>query len=150
MAENNQELETLKTEADNLGVDYAKNIGYESLEKRVEGAKKEKAAAKKAKPKKVTPRAVAKLRATSLSKVKIVNLDRENASATTVFSGVHSLSIDLARVIPLNMEIALEEALILDVENRKMMISEPVLDNLGKPTGNFKVVEAPMYAVTRY
>ena len=150
MAENNQRLDELKIEADNLGVDYATNIGYENLEKRVEGAKKEKADAKKAKPKKVSKAAIAKMKATSLSKVKVVNLDRENASATTVFSGVHTLKIDLARVIPLNMEIALEEALIQDVENRKMMISETVLDAQGKPTGNFRVVEAPMYAVTRY
>lgn len=150
MSENKQELDDLKIEAMNLGVNYAKNIGFENLKKKVDEARSEKDAAKKAAPRKVTNRQIAKMKATSLSKVKVMNLDRENASATTVFTGVHNMRIDLARVVPLNMEIALEEALIQDIENRKMMISEPVLDKQGNKTGNFKIVEAPMYAVTRY
>ncbi len=150
MAENNQELMKLREEADNLGIDYSMNIGASSLAKKIARAEKEKEKAKKAPPKKLSDIQVRKLKATSLSKVRIMNLDRENASATTVFSGVHNMKIDLARVIPLNMDIALEEALIQDVERRKMMIAEPVLDPVSKkPTGNFKMVEAPMYAVSR-
>lgn len=152
MNENNpkQDLEALKTQADNLGVDYAKNIGFENLEKKVKGALTEKQKMKVKEPKKMRPQQIAKMKATSLSKVRIVNLDRENAGATTVYSGVHTMTMDIARVIPLNMDIALEEALIKDIEKRKMLISEPVVDSQGNKTGNFKIIEAPMYAITRY
>ena len=152
MNENNQkqDLEALKDEAKNLGVDYAKNIGFQNLEKKVAGAKTEKKAMKVRAPKKLSPQKIAKMKATSLSKVRIVNLDRENAGSSTVYSGVHTMTIDIARVIPLNMDIALEEALIQDIENRRMLTSEPVTDKQGNKTGNFKVIEAPMYAVTRY
>ena len=152
MNENNQkqDLDGLKVEADNLGVDYAKNIGFENLEKKVKGAKAEKERRKVKKPKKLPPQKIAKMKATSLSKVRIVNLDRENAGATTVYSGVHTMTMDIARVIPLNMDIALEEALIQDIEKRRMLTSEPVIDKQGNKTGNMKVIEAPMYAVTRY
>lgn len=149
MAENNRDLEKLKLEADNLGIKYSGNIGYESLEKKVKGAKAEKAAAKEKPPRKLTDAQVARMKATSLSKVRIVNLDKENAGATTVFSGVHNMHLDLARVVPLNMDIALEEALIKDIENRRTLSSEPILNKQGEKTGNFKVVEVPAYAVTR-
>ena len=149
MAENNQNLDALKKEADNLGVEYGKNIGKETLEKRVKEAKAEKEAQKAKPPKKLTDAEVARLKATSLSKVRITNLDRDNASATTVFSGVHNMKMDIARVVPLNMDIALEEALIKDIERRKMLIPEAVMNKHGEPTGNFRMVEAPAYAVTR-
>ncbi len=151
---NNQEEEKrmrdLKAKADKLGVEYSNKIGFETLEKRVEDAAKEKEKLKLKKPKKLSDKEVAKLKATSLSKVKIMNMDKDNAGATTVFAGVHNMHIDLARVVPLNMEIALEEALIKDIENRKMLIGEPVIDKRGEKTGNFKMVEAPMFAVKRY
>ncbi len=147
--ENNQALAELKIEADNLGVDYAKNIGLQNLQKKVNGAKGEKEKAKKMAPKKLTNAQVAKLKATSLTKVRIVNMNKENASATTVFSGVHNMKIDLARVIPLNMDIALEEALIQDVEKRMMLIPEAIVGKNGTLTGNFKFVEVPEYAVVR-
>jgi len=149
-AENNRDLALLKEEANNLGVDYANNIGLQSLQKKVDAAKEEKAAGQKKKaPKKLTNDQVSKLKATSLSKVRIVNMNKENASATTVFSGVHNMKIDLARVIPLNMDIALEEALIQDVEKRMMLIPEAIKGKNGTLTGNFKFVEVPEYAVVR-
>ncbi len=149
-AENNRDLGLLRVEADNLGIEYSKNIGFESLNKKIKAAKGEKNKAKTMAPKKLTNEQVNKLKATSLSKVKIVNMNKENASATTVFSGVHNMKIDLARVIPLNMDIALEEALIQDVEKRKMLIPEAIIGKNGSPTGNFKFVEVPEYAVVRY
>jgi hypothetical protein len=149
-AENNRELEELRVKATNLGIDFPKNIGVLSLQKKIEEAEEEKEASKKRKPKKLTDTQVQKMKATSLSKVKIMNMNKDNASATTVFTGVHNMKFDLARVVPLNMEIALEEALIKDIEQRKMMIPEPILDKNGKPTGNFRLVEAPEYAVVRY
>jgi len=151
--ENNQNkaLEDLKVLADNLGIKYQKNIGFENLEKKVRGAEAEKKAAIVAEPKKLTPKQVNKMRATSLSKVRIVNLDKENLSASTVFSGVHNMKIDLARVVPLDMDIALEEALIQDIEKRKMIVGKAIIDPVTKkPNGNFRMIEAPMYAVTRY
>jgi len=147
--ENNQKLASLKVEADDLGIDYAKNIGLQTLQKKVDEAKGEKKKAKTMAPKKLTDAQVSKLKATSLSKVRIVNMNKENASATTVFSGVHNMKIDLARVIPLNMDIALEEALIQDVEKRMRLIPEAIIGKNGSPTGNFKFVEVPEYAVVR-
>ncbi len=147
--ENNRELAELRVEADNLGIDYPKNTGLQSLQKKVKAAEMEKEKAKNVKPKKLTDAQVSKLKATSLSKVRIVNMNKENASATTVFSGVHNMKIDLARVIPLNMDIALEEALIQDVEKRMMQIPEAVIKKDGTPTGNFKYKEVPEYAVVR-
>jgi len=145
-----KEMRELKAEADELGVEYTNRIGFENLEKKVKEARKEREKLKLKKPKKLSDKEVAKLKATSLSKVRIVNLDKDNTGATTVFAGVHNMHIDLARVIPLNMDIALEEALIRDIENRKMLVGEPVIDKRGEKTGNFKMVEAPMYAVKRY
>lgn len=142
-------LSDLKTKAESMGVEFAKNIGAESLSKRIAGFEKSKEKSQKAKPRKLTRKEEAKIKSTSLSKVRIVNMDRENASAKTVFASVHNMSMDLARVIPLNMDIALEEALIRNIENRKMMIPEAVIGDNGKPTGNFKMVEAAAYAVAR-
>ncbi|RLG27921.1 hypothetical protein DRO03_11070 [Methanosarcinales archaeon] len=148
--ENNRELALLKEEAANLGVDFSKNIGLQTLQKKVDAANKEKEGAKTRAPRKLTNAQVAKMKATSLSKVKIVNMNKDNATATTVFSGVHNMKIDLSRVIPLNMEIALEEALIKDVENRKMRIPEAIIGKNGSPTGNFRYVDQPEYSVVRY
>lgn len=144
-----KDLSDLKSEAESLGIDFAKNIGIESLSKRIAGFKKEKKKSKAATPKKLSNKAINKLKATSLSKVHIVNMDRENASATTVFSAVHNMELDLARVVPLNMDIALEEALIRDIESRKMLIPEAIMDDRGKPTGNFRMVEAKAFSVSR-
>lgn len=148
-AENNRSLAELRVEADNLGIDYAKNIGLESLNKKVVAAKAEKEKLAKRKPKKLTNAEVNKMKASSLSKVRIANMNKENAGATTVFSGVHNMKMDLARVVPLNMDIALEEALIQDIEGRKMLIPEAIIGKDGSPTGNFKLVEVPEYAVAR-
>lgn len=153
---NSQEIEdaaklaALKTAADGLGVDYSGRIGYETLLERVNGAKAEKAKSLKEKPRTLTPIQVEVMKAKSLSKVRIMNLDRDNAGANTVFSGVHNAYLDLSRVVPLNMDIALEEALIKDIEGRRMLVSTPVTDPAtGKATGNYKMVEGPMYAVSR-
>lgn len=147
--ERDKDLEELKKIADDLGVDYSDKIGYETLEKRIKGAKKEKEAAAKAKPAKLSPLKVKIMKAKSLKKVRIVNMDKEDAGSTTAFAGVHNMHMDLSRVVPLNMDIALEEALVADLEARKMLVPTPELDNNGKATGNFKMIEAPKYAVAR-
>jgi len=142
-------FEKLKAIANDLGVEFSTKIGFETLEKRVDTAKNEKKKARTAPPRKLSDAQVAAMKAKSLSKVKITNLDKDNTS-TTVFSGVHNDGgLDLSRVVPLNMEIALEEALIQDIEGRRMLVSTPILNGMGQKTGNFKVIEAPSYAVSR-
>jgi len=144
-----QRFNQLKEIAVNLGVDFSPKIGFETLEKRIKDAKIEKKQLSSEKPKKLSNKQVMTMKAKSLSKVKIMNMDKDNSGATTVFTGVHNMQLDLARVVPLNMEIALEEVLIQDIENRMMLIPTPVLDKFGGKTGNFKMIEAPMYAVSR-
>lgn len=150
---NNQEQEDkdlakLKKVADDLGIDYSPNIGFATLEKKIKGAQKEKETAKKAAPKQLTPEQTKIMKAKSLVKVRITNMDKDNSGTTTVFAGVHNMHMDLARVIPLNMDIALEEALVQKVEAYRMLVQVPE-EKDGKKTGNFKMIEAPMYSVAR-
>lgn len=144
-----QKLEELKKVAVDLGLEVHPNVGIATLEKKIADAAKEKESAKKAKPIPVTEVKVRELKAKSLSKVRVTNLDKENSEATTVFSGVHNMYIDIARVVPLDMEIALEEALIQDILNRTMIVNKPQVDASGKKTGNTVAATAPAFAVTR-
>jgi len=76
-------------------------------------------------------------------------LDPNNTNSETVFSGVMNEYMTIQRVVPLNFEIALEQALVTDIENRKHITSVPEKDKNGDFTGNFKTIEAPSYAVVR-
>lgn len=144
-----KKLEELKAQAIDLGLEVHPNIGVPTLEKKIAEATKEKESVKKAKPAVVTEEKVRELKARSLSKVRVTNLDKENSEATTVFVGVHNMHIDLARVVPLDMEIALEEALIQELQNRTMIVNKPQVDANGKKTGNTVAATAPAFAVTR-
>lgn len=141
-----QDLAELKKIADDLGLEYSDRIGYETLEKRIREAKKEKETAKKTKPQTVTPEQVKIMKAKNLKKVKITNMDPNNAGQTTVFAGVHNMHMDLARVIPLDMEIALEQALIDNIKQRRTVTAVPHVVN-GKDTGNTVAKEINMYAI---
>lgn len=141
-----RDLDELKKIADDLGIDYSDRIGYETLEKRVIDAKKEKEQASKEKPKVLKPEQLKVMKAKHLRKVRITNMDPNNAGQTTVFAGVHNMVLDLARVIPLDTEIALEQALIDSIKQRKTVTSAPHIVN-GKDTGNTISKEISMYAV---
>ncbi|HHC24650.1 MAG TPA: hypothetical protein ENK58_04440, partial [Desulfobacterales bacterium] len=111
----------LKETADSLGVKYSPNIGPNALQKKIdameqiEAEKKALTAEPKAapkvstKPRKVSDKDLSIMKAKNLKKVKIVNMDPQNRAATTVFSGVCNMVMDIQRVVPLNMTIALEE-----------------------------------------
>jgi len=141
-----KDLKELKVIADELGVEYVKNIGYETLEKRVQKAKKEKEKAAVAKPKKLTDAQVRVMEAKNLKKVIVTNMDPNNAGQTTVFTSCHNMHMDLARVVPLGMEIALEQALIDSIKMKTTVASAPHIVN-GKDTGNTIAKEVPMYAI---
>ena len=156
----NSQLDNLKAEADALGIKYQPSIGEEKLMEKIEAAV---AAAKKDKEKKpkrdagdlplgveLTQVQINIAKAKSLVKVKISNLDPMNTGGNTVTSGVFNQHMSLQRVIPLNREYAVEEALVQEIEKRTFITSVPEQDHNGDYTGNFKAVEAPVYAVIRY
>ena len=103
---------------------------------------------KKVEPKKLTPIQVAVMKAKSLSKVKITNLDPQNTGSNSVMSCVCNMYMDIQRVIPLGIATSVEQCLIEEIEARKIIVGEPELDNQGNKTGNMVSVEAPMYAVS--
>lgn len=145
------EIEQLKAKADELGVDYAGNIGAEKLKRKIEDFLNQKAKGTKKKPKekKLSDVEVKILKAKNLIKVRISNLDPNNVNASTVFSGIVNSYMSLQRVIPLNIPIAVEEALVKDIEKRQYISSVPEEDNNGNITGNMKTVQLPVYAVVR-
>lgn len=155
-------LNKLKETADKLGISYSPNIGATKLEEKIKASEslavvkdeitaeaKPKAKKPKAKaPKKLSDLQVKIMKAKNLKKVKIVNLDSQNTSATTVTSGVHNQFFDVAKVIPLNVVCAVASCLLEEVGNRKHIVPTPELDKNGDPTGNFISVEAPSFAIT--
>ena len=163
-------LELLKATADKLGIKYAANIGASALESKIaafekatadaeaelpeeekaEKKAKAKAVAKTKPPRKLSNIQVKVMKAKSLSKVMIVNLDSQNTGGNSVTSGVHNMYMDVARVLPLGIPIAVEECLIKEIENRRHTVAEPVMDKNGNHTGNYRTISAPTYAVTRY
>lgn len=165
----NTHLDKLKETADKLGITYNSRIGAEALQNKIiafekeqemlekelpeevlkERKKKEQAKKAKAKPYKISPEKEMVMKAKSLSAVKIVNLDNQNTGANTVFSGVCNQFMDIQRVVPLGVPIALEECLINEISERTHTTSEPELDENGKHTGNYRTIAAPTYAVTR-
>ena len=143
-----QELEELRQIADDMGVSYPNNIGVISLSEKIEETKANRIKESKVAPKKLTVKEVKVLKAKDLSKVKIAVMDPNLAADTTAFTSCHNMILDLARYVPLNMEIALEEVLIQDLENRKFVSSIPQIVD-GKPTGNTVAIEKSTYSVSR-
>ena len=141
-----KDLAELKVIAEELGVEYADTIGYPTLEKRVKSAQKEKKAAKTAKPKKMSDIQVKVAQAKHLKKVMVTNMDPNNAGQSTVFVSCHNMHMDLARAVPLGMEIALEQALIDAIKMKKAVTSVPHMID-GRDTGNTVAKEVPMYAI---
>jgi len=158
----NNHIDKLKATADSLGVKYSPNIGPDKLQAKIDAMEQltaeQKALmatpkeAKKvvAKPRKVTDIQIRIMKAKEPKKVKIVNMDPQNRAATTVFSGVINMHMDLQRVVPLNTVMGLEECLIQEIENRTYTSSEPEIDKMGQATGNFITIAAPVYQVIRY
>lgn len=157
----NDQLEELKEKADILGIQYSKNIGAVKLLEKIDAANAASKEAKEAKAVvkgtksgglkkgvKLTDQEIRIAKAKSLSKVKIANLNSQNTGATTVTSGVINQYMSVQRVIPLNMEIALEECLIGEISERTFSASTPEIIN-GNNTGNFITKEMKEYAVVR-
>ncbi len=155
------QLEELKEKADILGIQYQKNIGAEKLRLKIEKANEESMANRDTKTKekatkgglpkgvKLTDQQIRIAIAKEPLKVRITNMSQDNNGATTVYAGVVNQFMSLSRIIPLNMDIALERCLVEDIENRKFITGVPETDKLGNRTGNFRSQEAPEYAVAR-
>ncbi len=142
------ELSELKTIADDLGISYPNNIGILSLTKKIEEAKANKKSHPFTKPKKLSKQDVKIMKAKNLIKCKIAVMDPNLVGDTTAFCSCHNMIIDLARYVPLNMNIALEAVLVEDLESRKFITSTPELVD-GKATGNFVTVSQSTYSVSR-
>ena len=151
MSNQELDLDALKVEADDLGISYSNQIGAVKLAEKIEEFKaKEKAKAEEPKKdvgKKLTDIQVRNMKATNLKNVTVTNLDPDNAGASTVYSCVENEYFSIARVIPLDVPIALEEALIKDLKRRRTLSYVPVVKD-GKNTGTFTHKAVPMYAVT--
>ena len=153
------ELSDLKEKADSLGIEYPKNIGFDKLEAKIAKANEE-SLAKRSKSKTVVnkkgglPKGV-KLTDTQISiakaleplKVKIANLNPDNKGATSVVAGILNMYINLQKVVPLNLDIALERCLVEQIKARTYSTGIPEIDKQGNHTGNFITKEQPEYAV---
>ena len=138
-------LDELKLEADKLGISYSANIGADKLVEKIKsGVKPE---TKQPVEKKLTKIEVAKMKAGSLRKVRITNLDHTNTGATTVYSSVENAYFSFARVIPLNMERAVEQCLIDQIKGRRALSYVPNVDKMGKPDGTSNHKSTPMFAI---
>jgi len=149
----NQEmsLEELKKKADKLGITYSAQIGSAKLAAKIDAEeakeKKTKVTTDKSKGKKLTDIQVKNMKATALSNVTVTNLDPDNSGASTVYACVENEYFSIARVIPLDVPIALEAALIKKIKNMQSLSYVPVVKN-GKNTGTFTHKAVPTYAVT--
>ena len=146
------ELEELRAKADELGIEYAKTLGRAKLLEKIEAFEAERLKPKRKKKVEARPLSdtdIKVLKAKSLAKVKITNLDPNNTGASTVVSGVMNEYMPIQRVLPLGVEMAVEEALIKEISNRKHITSIPEQDASGSFTGNHKTIEAPSFAVVR-
>jgi len=151
-----KELEALKSEATELGVTFAYNIKADKLQEKIDeaiGVRANEATAKKSQAKtvdggtKLNRIQLMRMKATALRKVKITNMARENQGSKTVFAGVHNMYLDISRVMPLNTILAVEQALLDNIESRKQLMEEEVLDKNGNGTGNYKSVSSGMYQI---
>jgi len=151
------ELSDLKEKADSLGIEYPKNISAAKLQEKIDKANEESLAKRtkgKADPKgglpkgvKLTDQQIRVAKAKEPIKVKVANINPDNNSAVSVFAGVLNEHMTLQRVVPLNMEIALERCLVEQIRSRTYTSSVPELDKQGNHTGNFIPKEMPEYAV---
>jgi len=148
----NQEmtLEELRKKADALGIEYPKTLGTAKLAAKidaVENKEKTENKDKDKKPKKLSPSEASKMRALSLRKVIISNLDQNNTGASTVYACVENQTVSIARVLPLDKEIYVEEALIQAIKDMKSVSHKPKREASGRLGAVSTPTETPMYAV---
>jgi hypothetical protein len=150
------ELAALKEEAVELGIQFHTNIGKEKLQDKIDEAINQRANEASAKRKQAKTKdggvklnriQLMRMKASNLRKVRIVNMARENQGSKTVFGSCHNMYIDMARVLPLDTVIAVEEAILESISMYRQTMDEPVLDKNGNETGNYKSVEKPMYQI---
>lgn len=156
-----EELIELKEKADVLGIEYPKNIGTVKLREKIEAANEESVSKRDVKTKdkaiagglpKGVPLTEAQIRIAKAKeplKVRIANMNADNSGATTVIATVVNMYMNLSRVVPLGMTIALERCLVEQIEAYTYSGSIPEVDKNGDHTGNFVTKELPQYSVAR-
>jgi len=138
--------ELLKKKLDDLGVTYHPNAGIVSLEAKLEEAMTTKKNGV-VKEKKITDKQARAMKATSLSKVNITSMHKDDVNAEAAYCSCINSELTLSKFVPLGVDLALEEALINFFESKKMMVPVPDKE-AGK--GNYKYEERPWYNVKRY
>jgi hypothetical protein len=147
---NEQELATLKIEADELGITYSPSIGVKKLKEKIaehttstsesssEPKEVDTAAktAKKFKARKLTKAEATIAAARNLVKVKVVNLDANEAKLKTQYVCAGNQDFEVARVIPFNTPIGLQQCLIDKLKQDKMIVFVDEYDHNGRLTGN--------------
>lgn len=162
-------IEELKLEADTLGVKYVKNIGAEKLAQKIEDYFESQAADDLPKvkedivdeltaPKKGIEKVLSetpeqkfkrdsKARQTKRLEKRIVTITsndkRENHVTTTAYLSCGTVS----KIVPLDMPIELEEALIIIAKTTPITLHVAEVEN-GKPTGNMVPKSVKKYNVS--
>lgn len=145
-------LDKLKQQATDLGIKYSPNIGEETLKTKIAEKLDEISVNKPSETsnedevkltrmQKIVEEA--KKKAFKKSFVTITNLDkRENEEVTTAYLGFENLYFDLSRIVPLNVVVELEDALIKVAQKAPMTIhvQDPKTGNkIPKTTNKYSV-----------
>jgi hypothetical protein len=140
-------LEELKKEATQLGIEFPSNVSKDNLEALITSNKKV-ADSNKNKPMSKKQR-IAKSRqnAMKLRKVRITNLDkRDSDMSTTAYLGFENQYFGISRLVPLDIDIELEQALCSIAESLVIVLHKDEVVN-GKRTGNKISVPGKRYSV---
>jgi hypothetical protein len=139
--------ELLKKRLDEAGISYHPNSGIVTLEEKVKELEESKSKPNKLVGKKVSDKDVMMMKAKSLVKVNISSMHKDEPNAQAAYASCINQFLTLSKMVPLGVDIALEEALVRFFEEKKMMV--PVPDKDAGP-GNYKYEERPWYNVKRY
>jgi len=143
-----QELAALKIDADELGITYNANIGIDKLKEKIADASAKSEPEKEEvikKPKVIKdPKGGRKMtnleaiisRAKNLVKCKVTNLDAGEAKLKSAYVCAGNQDFEVARVIPFNVPIGLQQCLIEKLKQDKMIQFVDEYDQNGRKTGN--------------
>jgi len=146
-----RDIKEVKKEADQLGIEYPKNITVAKLEEKIEEAKKELTVEKAEEIKPLTERermAIKRKSATERYFVNITSNDPRDDEDETAFVGFGNKYFELARLVPLGQDVWLEKALIDILKDTKIIKHIQETDRLGKPTGNKKAKLVNKYNIS--
>jgi len=148
-------IKELKQRADELGIEYAKNISAEKLEQRIidfeqeqndklaeETKVKVKEPKKQEEPKEVKPETMLqkamkkRMDAEKLQYVVITSNDERDREEEVCFLGFGNKYFELSRLVPFGQELWLEKGLVAIAKSTRILQHVNELDRNGRNTGN--------------